>query len=82
MGSLKVLIFTSVCHRVLNSLNIPLSVETICVFTAPVFSAFASWATYLLTKVCLSPNMTSLVLANDFQREYTQPLHIVISSLA
>ncbi|GAA0157799.1 glycosyltransferase [Lithospermum erythrorhizon] len=35
---------------VLNSLNIPLSVETVCVFTAPVFSAFASWATYLLTK--------------------------------
>ncbi|KAJ4839864.1 Dolichyl-diphosphooligosaccharide--protein glycosyltransferase subunit stt3a [Turnera subulata] len=34
----------------LNSLNIPLSVETVCVFTAPVFSAFASWATYLLTK--------------------------------
>ncbi|XP_038879419.1 dolichyl-diphosphooligosaccharide--protein glycosyltransferase subunit STT3A isoform X1 [Benincasa hispida] len=36
--------------RVLNALNIPLSVETVCVFTAPVFSAFASWATYLLTK--------------------------------
>ncbi|OIW08922.1 hypothetical protein TanjilG_05898 [Lupinus angustifolius] len=35
---------------VLNSLNIPLSVETVCVFTAPIFSAFASWATYLLTK--------------------------------
>ncbi|XVF49126.1 hypothetical protein PTKIN_Ptkin03bG0243300 [Pterospermum kingtungense] len=34
----------------LNSLNIPLSVETVCVFTAPIFSAFASWATYLLTK--------------------------------
>ncbi|KAL6560928.1 Dolichyl-diphosphooligosaccharide--protein glycosyltransferase subunit stt3a [Orobanche hederae] len=36
--------------RLLNSLNIPLSVETVCVFTAPIFSAFASWATYLLTK--------------------------------
>ncbi|KAF3441878.1 hypothetical protein FNV43_RR15793 [Rhamnella rubrinervis] len=35
---------------ILNSLNIPLSVETVCVFTAPVFSALASWATYLLTK--------------------------------
>ncbi|KAL5729071.1 dolichyl-diphosphooligosaccharide--protein glycotransferase [Ranunculus cassubicifolius] len=34
----------------LHSLNIPLSVETVCVFTAPIFSAFASWATYLLTK--------------------------------
>ncbi|GKD20145.1 dolichyl-diphosphooligosaccharide--protein glycosyltransferase subunit STT3A, partial [Tanacetum coccineum] len=33
-----------------QSLNIPLSVETVCVFTAPVFSAFAAWATYLLTK--------------------------------
>ncbi|KAJ4951488.1 hypothetical protein NE237_028320 [Protea cynaroides] len=33
-----------------NSLNIPLSVETVCVFTAPIFSAIASWATYLLTK--------------------------------
>ncbi|KAF7813871.1 dolichyl-diphosphooligosaccharide--protein glycosyltransferase subunit STT3A [Senna tora] len=36
--------------KILNSLNIPLSVETVCVFTAPIFSAFASWATYLLTK--------------------------------
>ncbi|PSS15572.1 Dolichyl-diphosphooligosaccharide--protein glycosyltransferase subunit STT3A like [Actinidia chinensis var. chinensis] len=36
--------------RILNSLNIPLSVETVCVFTAPVFSACASWATYFLTK--------------------------------
>ncbi|KAL7189447.1 hypothetical protein ACSBR1_039152 [Camellia fascicularis] len=35
---------------ILNSLNIPLSVETVCVFTAPVFSAIAAWATYLLTK--------------------------------
>ncbi|KAI5389742.1 hypothetical protein KIW84_075149 [Lathyrus oleraceus] len=35
---------------VLNSLNVPLSVETVCVFTAPIFSAFASWATYLLMK--------------------------------
>ncbi|PIA64764.1 hypothetical protein AQUCO_00100320v1 [Aquilegia coerulea] len=35
---------------ILNSLNIPLSVETVCVFTAPIFSAFAAWATYLLTK--------------------------------
>lgn len=34
----------------LNSLNIPLSVETVCVFTAPIFSALAAWATYLLTK--------------------------------
>ncbi|VAH21276.1 unnamed protein product [Triticum turgidum subsp. durum] len=33
-----------------NALNIPLSVETVCVFTAPIFSAIASWATYLLTK--------------------------------
>ncbi|XP_059634917.1 dolichyl-diphosphooligosaccharide--protein glycosyltransferase subunit STT3A [Cornus florida] len=36
--------------RILNSLNIPLSVETVCVFTAPIFSANAAWATYLLTK--------------------------------
>lgn len=35
---------------ILNSLNIPLSVETVCVFTAPVFSANAAWATYFLTK--------------------------------
>ncbi|KAF3623015.1 hypothetical protein FXO37_32073 [Capsicum annuum] len=34
----------------LNCLNIHLSVETACVFTAPTFSALASWATYLLTK--------------------------------
>ncbi|XP_017223136.1 dolichyl-diphosphooligosaccharide--protein glycosyltransferase subunit STT3A isoform X2 [Daucus carota subsp. sativus] len=36
--------------RTLNALNIPLSVETVCVFTAPIFSAFAAWATYFLTK--------------------------------
>ncbi|KAL7093657.1 hypothetical protein ACP275_11G052700 [Erythranthe tilingii] len=36
--------------RIFNALNIPLTVETVCVFTAPIFSAFASWATYLLTK--------------------------------
>lgn len=35
---------------VAQAINIPLSVETVCVFTAPVFSAFASWATFLLTK--------------------------------
>ncbi|KAK8921063.1 Dolichyl-diphosphooligosaccharide--protein glycosyltransferase subunit STT3A [Platanthera zijinensis] len=35
---------------ILNSLNIPLSVKTVCVFTAPIFSAAAAWATYLLTK--------------------------------
>ncbi|XP_078438680.1 staurosporin and temperature sensitive 3-like A [Wolffia australiana] len=35
---------------IVNSLNIPLSVETVCVFTAPIFSANAAWATYLLTK--------------------------------
>lgn len=35
--------------RIANSLNIPLSVETVCVFTAPVFSAFAAWSTFLLT---------------------------------
>lgn len=40
----------SIC-RIVNSLNIPLSVETVCVFTAPIFSANAAWATYLLTKV-------------------------------
>ncbi|XP_031382473.1 dolichyl-diphosphooligosaccharide--protein glycosyltransferase subunit STT3A [Punica granatum] len=40
---------------VLNSLNIPLSVETVCVFTAPTFSAFASWATYFLTKEVKGP---------------------------
>lgn len=39
----------------LHSVNIPLSVETVCVFTAPVFSAFASWATYLLTKEVKGP---------------------------
>ncbi|XP_021723575.1 dolichyl-diphosphooligosaccharide--protein glycosyltransferase subunit STT3A [Chenopodium quinoa] len=39
----------------LHSVNIPLSVETVCVFTAPVFSAFASWATYFLTKEVKGP---------------------------
>lgn len=49
--------------RVLNSLNIPLSVETVCVFTAPIFSAFASWATYLLTKVCKCQNCSLYIFA-------------------
>ena len=48
--------------RLLNSLNIPLSVETVCVFTAPIFSANASWATYLLTKVLFFPLPEALVL--------------------
>ncbi|XP_028806599.1 dolichyl-diphosphooligosaccharide--protein glycosyltransferase subunit STT3A-like isoform X2 [Neltuma alba] len=49
---------------ILNSLNIPLSVETVCVFTAPIFSAFASWATYLLTKEVKGPGagLTAAVL--------------------
>ncbi|CAI7803443.1 unnamed protein product [Closterium sp. NIES-54] len=33
-----------------NALNFPFSVETVCVFTAPVFSAHAAWATFLLAK--------------------------------
>ncbi|KAJ4749667.1 Dolichyl-diphosphooligosaccharide--protein glycosyltransferase subunit STT3A [Rhynchospora pubera] len=41
--------------KLANSLNIPLSVETVCVFTAPIFSAFAAWATYLLTKEVKGP---------------------------
>ncbi|ONM38065.1 Dolichyl-diphosphooligosaccharide--protein glycosyltransferase subunit STT3A [Zea mays] len=50
----------------LNSLNIPLSVETVCVFTAPVFSVNASWATYLLTKETKGPGaglMAATILA-------------------
>ncbi|WVZ68859.1 hypothetical protein U9M48_017741, partial [Paspalum notatum var. saurae] len=50
----------------LNSLNIPLSVETVCVFTAPIFSANASWATYLLTKEARGPGaglMAAAILA-------------------
>ncbi|XP_054778758.1 dolichyl-diphosphooligosaccharide--protein glycosyltransferase subunit STT3A-like [Prosopis cineraria] len=49
---------------ILNSLNIPLSVETVCVFTAPIFSAFASWATYLLTQEVKGPGagLTAAVL--------------------
>ncbi|KAL7203102.1 hypothetical protein ACSBR2_016421 [Camellia fascicularis] len=42
--------FIALHLRILNSLNIPLSLETVCVFTAPIFSANAAWATYLLTK--------------------------------
>jgi len=50
----------------LNSLNIPLSVETVCVFTAPIFSVNASWATYLLTKETKGPGaglMAATILA-------------------
>lgn len=37
-------------YRIANALNFPLSVETVCVFTAPVFSAFAAWSAFLLTR--------------------------------
>lgn len=57
--------------RVLNSLNIPLSVETVCVFTAPIFSAFASWATYLLTKVCPCQNYVLYISAILCVQEFT-----------
>ncbi|CAK9153152.1 unnamed protein product [Ilex paraguariensis] len=43
------LIFTFYLY-IKNSLNIPLSVETVCVFTAPTFSGIAACATFLLTK--------------------------------
>lgn len=56
MSLYSVNLVTDLDFRVLHSLNIPLSVETVCVFTAPVFSAFAAWATYLLTKVCILSN--------------------------
>ena len=52
--------------RILHSLNIPLSVETVCVFTAPIFSAFASWATYLLTKVSLYVHFPILIIIIAF----------------
>ncbi|GBG71322.1 hypothetical protein CBR_g8744 [Chara braunii] len=41
--------------KIANSLNIPLSVETVCVFTAPVFSANTAWATFLLAKEVRGP---------------------------
>ncbi|KAK3165417.1 hypothetical protein QOZ80_1AG0032900 [Eleusine coracana subsp. coracana] len=50
----------------INSLNIPLSVETLCAFTAPIFSTNASWATYLLTKEAKGPGaglMAATILA-------------------
>ncbi|GJN17697.1 hypothetical protein PR202_gb04787 [Eleusine coracana subsp. coracana] len=50
----------------INSLNIPLSVETLCVFTAPIFSTNASWVTYLLTKELKGPGaglMAATILA-------------------
>ncbi|CAL5360514.1 unnamed protein product [Camellia sinensis] len=57
-----------VTQRILNSLNIPLSVETVCVFTAPVFSAIAAWATYLLTKPCV-PSYISRSVAGSYDNE-------------
>ena len=37
-------------HRVLHALNIPLAVQEVCVFTAPVFAAFCAWAAFLLVR--------------------------------
>nr|KAJ3419464.1 oligosaccharyl transferase stt3 subunit [Polyrhizophydium stewartii] len=36
-------------HYVLNSLNFPIHIREVCVFLAPLFSAFTAIATYLLT---------------------------------
>ena len=57
-------------HRLAQKINIPLSVETVCVFTAPVFSAFASWATFLLTKVraLLSRSPKNLTISGSFNQ--------------
>ncbi|CAN6848620.1 unnamed protein product [Brassica oleracea] len=65
---------------VLNSLNIPLSVETVCVFTAPVFSAFASWATYLLTKGSGAGLTAAALLAMVSLNTRTSCLFLLISS--
>ncbi|EIE25593.1 STT3 subunit of Oligosaccharyl transferase [Coccomyxa subellipsoidea C-169] len=45
------LIWTAgVIFKVLHALNIPINVQEVCVFTAPLFSAFCSLAAYLLVK--------------------------------
>ncbi|GJZ28534.1 dolichyl-diphosphooligosaccharide--protein glycosyltransferase subunit STT3A, partial [Tanacetum coccineum] len=79
----KLNIVTVLSLRVLQSLNIPLSVETVCVFTAPMFSAFVAWATYLLTKevkgagvgltaavlLAMVPSYISLSVAGSYDNE-------------
>ncbi|KIZ00091.1 dolichyl-diphosphooligosaccharide--protein glycosyltransferase [Monoraphidium neglectum] len=41
-------------YRFLHALNIPIHVQEVCVFTAPLFSAFCALAAYGLVKECRS----------------------------
>ena len=36
-------------HFIINKLNFPVDIREVCVFLAPLFSAFTAYATYLLT---------------------------------
>lgn len=37
-------------HNLLHMMNLPIHIREVCVFTAPVFSAFTAWSTFLLTR--------------------------------
>jgi len=37
-------------HNILHWMNLPIHIREVCVFTAPVFSAFTAWSTFLLTR--------------------------------
>jgi len=39
-------------YNILHFFNIPIHVQEVCVFTAPLFSAFCAWAAYGLVKEC------------------------------
>lgn len=39
-------------YKILHAFNIPISVQDVCVFTAPLFSAFCALTTYGLVKHC------------------------------
>ncbi|TPX38205.1 hypothetical protein SmJEL517_g00361 [Synchytrium microbalum] len=44
-----IMVTAGIMHKFLHYINFPVDIRDICVFLAPVFSAFTAYATYLLT---------------------------------
>ena len=50
------MVTSSILFNVLRFLNITIDIREICVFLAPLFSAFTTIATFMLTKEVAAPN--------------------------
>lgn len=51
-----IMVTAGAMHWILNKLNFPIDIRNVCVFLAPVFSAFTAVATYALTAEMKSPS--------------------------